>query len=787
MQYNTNQKDITPVLADVANAVVGQFDMKVLLNKIINTTMDTLHAEVCSIFLEDKEKEPGILKCVAGSGFAERIIDVARYKLGEGFTGSVALTGQEYNIRTREELETLKINGKRIWEGLYDSEQWISGKSEFRNGIALPLKIKEQTFGVIKVENKINKYGESFSDDDFLIFKTIANVIALTIENARLVQKIEGQAKTLSGTLVEIATAVVGEFDVQVLLNKIIETTMNTLHAEVCSIFLEDKEKEPGVIRCVAGSGFAKSIVGVAEYKSGEGFTGTVFKYGEGYNSRGIEKHQDLKISGKKAWKGKYDKVQWPNCNGQFRNGIGLPLKIKDKTFGVIKVENKIEAYGKFFSDEDFIIFKTVANVIALTIENARLVQKIEGQSKTISRALAEIATAVVGQFDMNVLLDQIINTTMDTLHAEVCSIFLEDKEKDAGVLKCVAGSGFAKRIVNIARYKLGEGFTGSVALSGREYNIRTREELETLEINGKKIWEGRYDVEQWISGNSEFRNAIALPLKIKDQTLGVIKVENKRKVFGDCFTDEDLETFKTIANVIALAIENARLHDKTETQLKTISAKAAHRINNQASNYDGIELDLEEELKCNICDKDNLARINERLKVNTKNLKNMIGEFRSFAKPIVLQKTSCSINKIIKDEIWLAKPKGIKIDYSPYEKIPNFLIDEARFAESIKELLFNAMKALLNEHTENGMICISTNLINDGDQENVQILIQDNGPGILSNFPIFEPFYSTDPESTGLGLATVKELIEKHGGTISVDKSVLGGACFTILIPTII
>lgn len=48
-----------------------------------------------------------------------------------------------------------------------------------------------------------------------------------------------------------------------------------------------------------------------------------------------------------------------------------------------------------------------------------------------------------------------------------------------------------------------------------------------------------------------------------------------------------------------------------------------------------------------------------------------------------------------------------------------------------------------------------------------IHIAIQDNGPGFQPGFPVFEPFHSTDPSSTGLGLATVKELIEAHGGHI--------------------
>ena len=148
MDTKAIQQDITTVITDVASAVVGHLEMEALLDQIINTTMETLHAEVCSIFLEDKENEPGVIKCVAGSGFAKKIVGVAKYRSGEGLTGSVFKHGKGYNSKNRAEHENLKIGDTRVWVGKFDPEQWPGGESEFRNGIGLPLKIKDRTLGV---------------------------------------------------------------------------------------------------------------------------------------------------------------------------------------------------------------------------------------------------------------------------------------------------------------------------------------------------------------------------------------------------------------------------------------------------------------------------------------------------------------------------------------------------------------------------------------------------------------------------------------------------------------
>jgi signal transduction histidine kinase len=75
-----------------------------------------------------------------------------------------------------------------------------------------------------------------------------------------------------------------------------------------------------------------------------------------------------------------------------------------------------------------------------------------------------------------------------------------------------------------------------------------------------------------------------------------------------------------------------------------------------------------------------------------------------------------------------------------------------------------------------------------------VYIDIKDNGPGIPKDKlqHIFERFYRIDTErtkdfmSTGLGLSIAKELVEAHGGRISVSSAEGDGTCFTIMLPVV-
>jgi signal transduction histidine kinase len=411
-------------------------------------------------------------------------------------------------------------------------------------------------------------------------------------------------------------------------------------------------------------------------------------------------------------------------------------------------------------------------------MENSKSIAMESGARQVLS----SITGALVGHFEMARLLDQVVSTSMETLHAEVCSIFLVEWEKDNPVVIMRAGSGFAKPLVGKAKYELGEGFTGYIAKHKKGFNIHSREELETLSVDERPIWQGKHDPSQWPSGRSEFRNCIALPLLIKDECLGVIKVENKQPTSGEYFTEDESSYFEIIANVVALAIENAKLHQQTENQLKAIAGKAAHRIHNQAANYDGIEFALEEEFGRPVPDRARLQQVVKRLQETTRSLKRMTEEFKNYGKPLKLMRSETDINKTIKDEVWLAKPPDtITIDCRLDERIPAVWIDAPRFAEAIKELLRNSIKAISSKVSSRGSIYVSSHLdvgrANDksedseGASSRIHIVIQDDGPGFPPGFPVFEPFHSTDPSSTGLGLATVKELVEAHGGRIWLES----------------
>ncbi len=453
--------------------------------------------------------------------------------------------------------------------------------------------------------------------------------------------------------------------------------------------------------------------------------------------------------------------------------------------------------FANYKNEHDFNVdeedaLATFADYAATAILNSRKEKQRREELKDLEKAknaeqlksvLDAMVNAVMGKFDQKTVLDTILKTTMGILQAEACSIYFEDIENKPGLFKCIAGAGFAENIVGVAEYELGVGLTGTIAKEGKEIVIRTKDDLNKYKSIGK--WKGQFDKQQW-SNTGEFKNLIGVPIRLKNKIIGVIKVENKKSNDNAAFTNDDLESLKIIGIVIGLTIENVRLQNKIETQLKSISAQAAHRINNQLTHFASIELDLREEL-----DKTNIDKVYIRLACDqiykyTESLKTLANEIKTFGKPLKLKLELCSINKIIKDEAWYARPEEdlildtVNLD----ESIPDFLIDPDHFPESIKEIITNSRKAFRKNRVKEGKIFISSKLVNYKNDKYAFISVEDNGPGFPVNVQILEPYVTTYADSTGLGLATVKEVIEKHGGNIRIKKSRMNGACIEIFMP---
>jgi signal transduction histidine kinase len=131
------------------------------------------------------------------------------------------------------------------------------------------------------------------------------------------------------------------------------------------------------------------------------------------------------------------------------------------------------------------------------------------------------------------------------------------------------------------------------------------------------------------------------------------------------------------------------------------------------------------------------------------------------------------------------AESKGIRIEKDIAADLGSFHVDGPRLQQVMWNLLANAVKFT----PEHGLVRLS--IRRDGDLG--EIVVSDSGVGISPEFmpAVFEPFRQADGSPTrehdglGLGLAIVKQVVDAHGGTITVASAGEGrGATFTVRLP---
>jgi len=172
------------------------------------------------------------------------------------------------------------------------------------------------------------------------------------------------------------------------------------------------------------------------------------------------------------------------------------------------------------------------------------------------------------------------------------------------------------------------------------------------------------------------------------------------------------------------------------------------------------------------------------RLERSILRCENLISDLLHFTRPKEVKRTPVDFDG------WLAEildeqkmPDGFVLEQQLKAGGALVALDAERFQRVIINLLENAVQAIDGSATRDAarFIAVATSA-----SKSLEIRITDSGPGIPAEVlpRIFEPLFSTKSFGTGLGLPTVKQIVEQHGGTIAITSEAGHGARVTIRLP---
>ncbi len=168
--------------------------------------------------------------------------------------------------------------------------------------------------------------------------------------------------------------------------------------------------------------------------------------------------------------------------------------------------------------------------------------------------------------------------------------------------------------------------------------------------------------------------------------------------------------------------------------------------------------------------------------------LKEMVQAFSEYARTPELHLQPLSIETIINEvlDLYTGDEQKIDIKFHVGQGMSAVEADPGRMRQLLHNLLRNAIESLA--HHKNGKISLSLSDVEQQSKHYVELRVQDNGAGIPDNMmeKLFEPYATSKPKGSGLGLAVVKRIIEEHSGILYAENVAGGGACIIIRIPVL-
>jgi signal transduction histidine kinase len=216
---------------------------------------------------------------------------------------------------------------------------------------------------------------------------------------------------------------------------------------------------------------------------------------------------------------------------------------------------------------------------------------------------------------------------------------------------------------------------------------------------------------------------------------------------------------------------------------LERLLARLAHEIRNPLSSLD-IHVQLLDEDLAGLAQplREKLTPRLEIIHGELHRLESMVDHFLRLAGPSALDLEPIEMLKTITHVCELLRPEAaareIEILTHFPERLPPVLADPVRLTQALMNMVINAIQAV----ERNGKIELAATPT----ENNLSLIISDNGPGIPEEklASIFDPYFTTKAEGSGLGLWIAQQIVTAHGGTLKAQNGPAGGAIFTIVLP---
>jgi signal transduction histidine kinase len=481
---------------------------------------------------------------------------------------------------------------------------------------------------------------------------------------------------------------------------------------------------------------------------------------------------------------------------------FALLITFADAAFARFNVEASSPYFSVTFLFFAILAFNPLRNRLQALVD--RVFDRDRAGYRT---AVREISEAMVAMLSLNEISDRLLAAVTDTMGVDRAMVLLLDK--DGRVLRPVAWRGeWDQKDLEIA--------LPVDHPIGKQLWMR-RQEL------ARRDFDESTDAESGEAGREFFDRLgvkLLVPVLFGVDLLGVIAVGGK--LSGELLGADDRQLLRTLANQSAIAIENAQAFDEIAKLNETLEARVeertwelksaqtqlmqsekmrslgqlvagvAHELNNPIGfvhanlqlldGYIGRLIRAQEAGEDARTAREAITKLLRRSREGTERVKRIVMDLRTFSRMDQAEVSETDLNEEINRTLGLMEPRfkgGISVERD-FRELPPVKCLPAQLNQVFMNLIMNACDALEGR----GKLRIRTRAVPAG----VLLEFEDDGPGIPEEMQrrIFDPFFTTKAvgQGTGLGLSISHGIVERHGGTLSVECPPRGGTIFRITLP---
>jgi two-component system NtrC family sensor kinase len=319
---------------------------------------------------------------------------------------------------------------------------------------------------------------------------------------------------------------------------------------------------------------------------------------------------------------------------------------------------------------------------------------------------------------------------------------------------------------------------------------METGEALVIPDTSNSDKWE-------YVPESAWIKSYMGIPLKYREDTIGLININS---VKPDSFSKGMVHILKSLASYASIAVQNARLVRDLQESLKQekqmreqliqsdrlaamgrMAASIAHEINNPLQGILGC-LEL---AHLSMGEPERQKKYLDMASSALESLNDIVERILSFQRPLQGTMEHTDVRQLLQEVLALSNKKIEHEDITIVLKLDRRMPKAYGIPGQLKQVFLNLTLNAVEAMEPGGTLTISSRKV-VMEEPWLQVSFADTGKGISEEElqHLFEPFYSTKTDGTGLGLWVSQNIIDSHRGRITSESCLGEGTTFTIWLP---